>query len=48
VDLQREEDSVNQDGEKLAEQIIAIILATPGFQDFDDRFRCPGRSCQAR
>jgi hypothetical protein len=28
VDLQREEDSVNQDGEKLAEQIIA---AHPGY-----------------
>ena len=49
VDLQREEDSVNQDGEKLAEQIIADHpWLPPGFQDLDDRFRCSGRGCQAR
>ena len=45
VDLQREEDSVNQDGEKLAEQIIA---SHPGFHlDFKTLMIVPDAPAEA-
>ena len=45
VDLQREEDSVNQDGEKLAEQIIA---AHPGYHlDFKTLVIVPDAPAEA-